>query len=177
VPASPASTGRLSRRVVLAASAAAIPLLASACRGTQVLGTPPPPGPDVRLLRSAISAERLLITTYRAAIPHASADATASAVLAALLAEHEQHLAQLDSRLVVPPGSADSAAPRTAPAASIPAGLPATLAALADAEQAASQRLATQLLDVPASLAQLLASISASEATHVPALAALRRSA
>jgi hypothetical protein len=163
--------------VVLAASAAVIPLLASACRGAQVLGTPPPPGPDVRLLRSAISAERLLISTYRAAIPRASADATASAVLAGLLAEHEQHLAQLDSRLVVPAGSADSAAPRTGPPASVPADLPAALATLADAEQAASQRLATQLLDVPPSLAQLLASISASEATHVPALNALRRSA
>lgn len=166
-----------SRRVVLAASAAAIPALVSACRGVQVLGTPPPPAPDVRLLRSAISAERLLIATYRAAIPHASADGTASAVLADLLAEHEQHLAQLDSRLVVPSGSASSAAPRTEAAASIPAELPAALAALAAAEQAASQRLATQLLDVPDSLAQLLASISASEATHVPALNALRRSA
>jgi hypothetical protein len=175
--ASPANTGGPSRRVVLAASAAAIPLLVSACRGVQVLGAPPPPAPDVRLLRSAISAERLLIATYRAAIPHASADPTASAVLAGLLAEHEQHLAQLDSRLVVPAGSADSAAPRTAVPASIPAGMPAALATLAGAEQAAAQRLATQLLDVPPSLAQVLASISASEATHVPALDALRRSA
>jgi hypothetical protein len=167
---------RPSRRVVLTASAATIPLLISACRGVQVLGTPPPPAPDVRQLRTAISAERSLIAGYRAAMPHASADASVSAALAALLAEHEQHLAQLNSRLIVPAGSADSAPAKAGPAVSIPAGLPAALAALASAEQGASQRLATQLLDVPGSLAQLLASISASEATHVPVLDALRRS-
>jgi hypothetical protein len=172
---------RPSRRVVLVASAAAIPLLASACRGVQVLGSPPPPAPDVRQLRTAIDAERQLIAEYRSAIPRAATDASASAALAGLLAEHEQHLAQLNSRLLVPDGSADSTAPRSgggsgAPA-SVPAGLPAALAALAAAEQAACQRLATQLLDMPASLAQLLASISASEATHVPVLDALRRSA
>ena len=167
---------RPSRRVVLAASAATIPLLISACRGVQVLGTPPPPAPDVRQLRAAIGAERVLVAGYRAAIPHASADPSASVALAALLAEHEQHLAQLNRRLIVPAGSADSAAPKAAAPILIPVGLPAALTALAGAEQAASARLATQLLDVPASLAQLLASISASEATHVPVLDALRRS-
>jgi rubrerythrin len=166
---------RPSRRAVLAASAATIPLLISACRGAQVLGTPPPPAPDVRQLRTAISAERALIAGYRSAMPHASADA--SATLAALLAEHEQHLTQLNSRLIVPAGSADSGPGKAAAAVSIPADMPSALTALADAEQAASQRLAAQLLEVPASLAQLLASISASEATHVPTLDGLRRSA
>jgi hypothetical protein len=167
---------RPSRRVVLAASAATIPLLISACRGAQVLGSPPPPAPDVRHLRMAISAERALIAGYRSAMPHASADAAASATLAALLTQHEQHLTQLNSRLIVPAGSADSAPGKAAAPVSIPADMPSALGALADAEQAASQRLAAQLLDVPASLAQLLASISASEATHVPVLDALRRS-
>jgi len=153
-----------------------IPLLASACRGVQVLGAPPPAPPDVRQLRTAISAERVLIAGYRAAIPRVSADASASAALAGLLAEHEQHLAQLSSRLIVPAGSADSAAPKATAAIPIPAAMPAALAALATAEQAASHRLATQLLGMPPSLAQLLASISASEATHVPVLDALWRS-
>lgn len=166
-----------SRRALLAASAAAVPLLVSACRGVQVIGTPPPPAPDVRMLRSAISAERSLIAQYRAAIPHVSADAPASALLAGLLAEHEQHLAQLSSRLIVPAGSADSAAPRSQAPPSIPAATPSALTALAAAERAASQRLTDQLLTAPPSLAQLLASISASEATHVPALDALRRPA
>jgi hypothetical protein len=168
---------RPSRRVVLAASAATIPLLVSACRGAQVLGTPPPPAPDVRRLRTAISAERALIAAYHAAAPHASADAAVSAALAALLAEHEQHLTQLNSRLIVPAGSADSAPVKAATPVSIPADMPSALSALAGAEQTAAQRLATQLLDMPPSLAQLLASISASEATHVPVLDALRRSA
>src|ERR1700733_7443842 len=112
---------RPSRRVVLTASAATIPLLISACRGVQVLGSPPPPAPDVRQLRTAISAERSLIAGYRAAMPHASADASVSAALAALLAEHEQHLAQLNSRLIVPAGSADSAPVKAGTAVSIPA--------------------------------------------------------
>jgi hypothetical protein len=167
---------RPSRRAVLTASAATIPLLLSACRGAQVLGTPPPPTPEVRQLRAAISAERALIAGYRAAIPHASGDSSASAALASLLAEHQQHLTRLSSRLIVPAGSADSAAPSAGAPLTVPAGLDAALAALAGAEQAAATRLAAQLLDVPASLAQLLASISASEATHVPALDALRRS-
>jgi rubrerythrin len=168
---------RPSRRVVLAASAATIPLLISACRGAQVLGTPPPPAPDVRQLRTAIGAERALIAAYRAAAPHVSAGTSVSAALAALVAEHEQHLTQLTSRLIVPAGSADSAPVKAATPVSIPAGVPSALSALAEAEQAAAQRLATQLLEMPASLAQLLASISASEATHVPVLDALRRSA
>jgi hypothetical protein len=43
---------------------------------------------------------------------------------------------------------------------------------LGAAEQAASDRLLGEVLQVPPSLAQLFASISASEATHVPVLAA-----
>ena len=55
-------------------------------------------------------------------------------------------------------------------------GLPAApqqLAAyLAAAERQAAARLERQLLSAPPSLAQLLASISAAEATHVPVLTA-----
>jgi len=164
---------------MLAASAAAVPLLVSACRGIQVLGTPPPPGRDVRALQSAISGERALISSYHSAIAQATAagsgDRATVASLSRLLAEHHQHLAQLTARLVEP---SRSAAPpvKPTPSASAPAGLGAVIASLAAAEQAASARLASQLLAVPPSLAQLMASISASEATHLPVLHSLGKS-
>lgn len=169
-----------SRRAVLAASAAAVPLLVSACRGVQVLGRPPPPAPDVRLLRAAIAAERLMISRYHVAVSSSTANPAAAARLRSLASEHEQHLAALNSRLIVPPGSAESTPPAISPAASaaaLPASLAGALTALAADERAAAQRLAAQLLTAPPSLAQLLASISASEATHVPVLDQLRRSA
>ncbi len=165
------------RRAVLAGSAAAAALLVSACRGIQVLGTPPPAAADVRQLRDAIDADRLMISRYTAAIARATAARTpgegAATALAALLAEHKQHLAQLSSRLIEPAGSSPQhlRAPRTA----MPAGLSVAIDMLAIDEQEASDRLAAQLLAMPPSLAQLMASISASEATHVPVLHALRR--
>jgi hypothetical protein len=159
---------------VLAASATALPLLVSACRGVQVLGTPPPVPGDVRLLHSAIVAERLMVSRYRAAVAQsASAGHPAVTALAGILSEHEQHLAQLSASLVVPAGSA-SRLPRSAgSSAPLPTGLAAALGVLENAEQDASNTLAGQLLGVPPSLAQLMASISASEATHVTVLRSL----
>ncbi len=93
---------------MLAASAAAVPILISGCRGVQVLGPPPPPAPDVRLLREAIIAEQLMVSRYHAILAGPAALTAAAAKLAGLLAEHEQHLAQLKSRLIIPPGSAQS---------------------------------------------------------------------
>jgi hypothetical protein len=165
------------RRAVLAASAAAVPLLVSGCRGVQVLGTPPPPAPDVRQLLAAITAERQLISRYHAVLAGPARHTAAAQRLGGLLAEHEQHLTQLESRLIVPPGSAQSV-PVNSPSAGKaagPADLAAALAALAAEEGAAAARLAAQLLGSPPSLAQLLASISASETTHVPVLNQLRR--
>jgi hypothetical protein len=182
-------TGSPTRRTVLAASVAAAGLLVTGCRGVQVLGTPPAPAPDITQLRAAIAAEQRLIASYQAAIAQADggasrasagstgagstgagstgAGSTVAATLAGLLAEHEQHHAALSARLVEPPGYVRRAAPVT--------GLAPTISALAAAEQAAAGRLAAQLLTAPPSLAQLLASISASEATHVPVLAGLER--
>jgi hypothetical protein len=161
---------------MLAASAAAVPLLVSACRGVQVLGTPPPVQPDVRLLRSAIASERLMVSRYRAVVAQAgSAGHPAVATLTPILAEHEQHLAQLSASLVVPAGSASRLPPAAGASAPLPTGLAAGLLMLETAEQNASNTLAGQLLRVPPSLAQLMASISASEATHVPVLRSLGR--
>jgi hypothetical protein len=162
---------------VLVVSAAAVPLLVTACRGVQVLGAPPPPAPDITQLRSAIAAERLMIDRYGLAGTRAAGHPAAAGRLAALLTEHRQHLALLQARLVVPPGSAAGAAPDSSATAirPLPDDLEGTLGALAADEQAAAQRLGRQLLVMPPSLAQLLASIAASEATHVPVLSDLRR--
>jgi hypothetical protein len=168
------------RRAVLAATAV-LPLLVAGCRGTQALGTPPQPAPDVAQLRAAILAEEEMVARYQGAIRLLRADPAAgagsgpaiSATLSGLLAEHQEHLRQLRSRLA--PGSPQAAgsARLPAPAAPVlPATAPAAISYLSRAEHAASDRLLSQVPHVPASLAQLLASISASEATHVPALRA-----
>jgi hypothetical protein len=164
------------RRAVLGAAAAALPLLLTACRGVQVLGAPPPPPADVRALSAAISAEKLMVARYRAALARPAAAGTrVAAALASVLREHEEHLAQLQSRLIEPrtspsPSPAPSA---TATAPALPAGgLAGTLRFLEGAERSASDRLMTYLTVVPPPLAQLLASIAASEATHAPFLRA-----
>ncbi len=168
------------RRVVLAASAA-LPLLVAGCRGTEVLGTPPQPSAAVRRLRTAISAEQLMVARYQRVIAllaggRAAASGSgpvARATLAGLLAEHQDHLRQLRSRLA--PGSPQAAGAGPLPpatAAGVPAAPAQAIRYLGRAEQAASDQLLDGVLLVPPSLAQLFASISASEATHVPVLAA-----
>ena len=163
------------RRVMLAA-AAMLPLAAvSGCDGVDVLDAPPSPAPDVTVLREAIAAEQLLITWYTAVLRDArdagGSPAALIAVLEPLLAEHRAHLAQLRSRLVVPAGSAASPSPtRRAAAPAGPGAGSAGVTFLRDAEQAAAAAMLDRLRNAPAPLAQLYASISASEATHVPVL-------
>jgi hypothetical protein len=168
------------RRVMLAASAA-LPLIAvTGCEGIGALATPPAPGADVGLLKTAIAGEQLMIARYEAVLApaHPRADGLA-AILEPLLAEHHAHLAQLRSRLIVPAGAATAPSPaatrRGEPVAPRKPVVPATPAAgiafLRAAEQDASNALLERLGVAPASLAQLLASISASEATHAAVLA------
>jgi rubrerythrin len=159
---------------VLAASAVAVPLLLAGCKGVQALGTPPPPPRDIRVLSAAISAEELMVARYQAALTVAAADPTARATLKSVLTEHRQHLDQLKSRLIEPVnGVSPSASPRN-PAVALPGGLPATTRLLESSELAASDRLIAGLPALPPALAQLFASIAASEATHVPLLRSLR---
>jgi hypothetical protein len=174
VPADP------TRRVVLAASAA-LPLLVAGCRGTQVLGTPPQPSAPARRLRAAISAELLMVARYQRVISllaqgraaASGASPAARATLAGLLAEHQDHLRQLRSRLIAgSPRAAGGGPVPPATAVGVPATAGPAIRYLGRAEQAASDQLLGDVLLVPASLAQLFASISASEATHVPVLAA-----
>ncbi len=181
--AAPADEGRgaVSRRALLAASSA-LPLLLTACKGVQALGTPPPPAPDIVALRTAIAAEKLMVARYAAAITRIKVqlppDATPSDIILvsavdSVASDHGAHLAQLKSRLIEPPGSTHSPSP--SPAVSVSGTIAAVLTALAEAEQAASDRLIGQLDALPPSLAQLFASVAASEATHVPYLRAAAR--
>jgi hypothetical protein len=172
----------MSRRGLLAASAA-LPLLLTACKGIQALGTPPPPAPDIVVLRSAISAEKLMLARYAAALAQlrvempahgTPSDVALATALFTIRAEHAAHLAQLKSRLIEPPGSSPSPSPRQSPTVPLPATIAGQLTTLEQAEQAASDRLIGQLDRLPPSLAQLFASIAASEATHVPFLQALQ---
>jgi hypothetical protein len=174
----------LPRRRLLAASAAVLPaLLATAgCRSSEVFAGPdplagrPPLSPDVITLQAVIAAEQAMIALYQAAV-HGDLRPTGRARgLEGLLAQHRQHLGQLVTRLVLPSGESSasfspspspSAAPITGPSTG-PGRV--TIAQLRAAERASATDLVRRLVSAPPALAQLFASIAASDATHVVAL-------
>jgi hypothetical protein len=145
----------LSRRQLLAASPTTLPLFLtlSGCKGPAVLSAPPTVSPQTQTLLHAVTAELNLIWIYNKAM---SAYSGLAATLAPLRAEHEAHLARLRGRVIEPPGKRVAA----------------TLAQLRTAEQAAVKTLMIRLNGASPSLAQLYASIAASEATHVSVLTA-----
>jgi hypothetical protein len=159
---------------MLAASAAALPvLLATAgCRSSQLfagpdpLAGPPSPSPDVITLEAVISAEQAIIRLYEAAVDSGLRVGT----LAGLLAQHRQHLGRLQARLVVPAGTVMPAATATAHASPSTAPGRVTIARLRAAERASAATLVRRLVTAEPSLAQLFASIAASDATHAVAL-------
>ena len=159
---------------MLAASAAALPLLlgVAGCRSSDVftgpdpLAGPPPLGHDVLALRAVIAAEENMIDLYRTAISGAPGTSQAR-TLRSLLSQHEQHLVQLEARLVVPPGASPSPSPSVRPS---PPPRAVTVSRLRAAEHASAAGLVQRLATVPPALAQLFASIAASDATHVTAL-------
>ena len=165
---------------MLAASAAALPaLLATAgCRSSDVFAGPDPLAgrpalsPDVITLQEVITAERAMIALYQAAVNGGTRPAR---TLERLLAQHRQHLSRLQARLVLPSGSGSvSPAPSPSPSSSLsrsPAPGRVTIAQLHAAERASATDLVRRLVSVPPALAQLFASIAASDATHVVALA------
>jgi hypothetical protein len=131
----------------------------------------------VAVLKAAIAAEEVMIARYDAVITRS---ARLAGSLRPLRAEHQSHLVQLRSRLIVPPGSA-AASPSPSPSRSgraaavpgpVPAGTAAAISYLQAAERHAASTLLHQLIAVSPSLAQLMASVAASEATHVAALGA-----
>jgi Domain of unknown function (DUF4439) len=164
-----------SRRAVLAAAAA--PLLVVGCKGIGALGPLPQPSPDVRTLDHAIAAEELMIARYQAAVTALAGRGSPTTTVAALLAQHQLHLVRLKGQLVLPPRLA-TARPSPSPSPpSVPAAHAHLLAGLAQAERAAAAALASELSRVPPALAQLMASISASEAAHAELLSKTRQPA
>jgi hypothetical protein len=163
-------------------------LAVAGCRSSDVFAGPdplagrPPLGHDVLTLQAVITAEEHLIGLYRAAIGADHVTASRSRTLGSLLSQHEQHLSQLKARLVIPPGATPSArgsagaAGGSAGAAGGSAGAAGprpgrvSTARLRAAERASAASLVQQLASMPPALAQLFASIAASDATHVTAL-------
>jgi hypothetical protein len=164
------------RRSVLTAAAAALPLVAAGCKGVAALGAPPKPAPDVTVATDAIAVETQLIARYGDVL---AANPALAPVLRPLLAHHHEHLARLRARLIVPVGGQPLPTPRatSSPTGQVPGTHAAALGYLRDAEDAASGALLTHLATAPPSLAQLLASISASEATHALILGTAARHA
>jgi hypothetical protein len=170
---------------MLIASAAALPLLlgTAGCRSSDVFTGPdplagrPPLGHDVVTLQAVIAAEENMIDLYRVAISGDSGDQrpARARTLRALLAQHEQHLVRLKARLIVPPGMSPSPSPSSSSSsggATSPPPRASTIstARLRSAERASAADLVRRLATAPPALAQLLASIAASDATHVTAL-------
>ena len=164
------------RRSVLAA-AASLPLVAAGCsKGVGALGPPPRPSPDVAILRDAIDGETFMIARYNAVLTAVPALAGS---LRPLLEQHQEHLARLRARLIVPRASSGPEHTPSAPASPAGPQAPGTPAAAQDylrlAEQTAASTLLGKITAAPPSLAQLLASIAASEATHALLLAPGKR--
>jgi hypothetical protein len=163
------------RRRVLLASAAALPLLlgAAGCRSSDVFTGPdplagrPPLGHDVLTLQAVIAAEENMIDLYQLAIGGDSGT-TRARTLRSLLAQHQQHLVQLKARLIVPPGASPSPSPSSASPS--PRASTVSITRLRAAERASAADLVRRLATAPPALAQLLASIAASDATHATAL-------
>lgn len=158
---------------MLLASAAALPLLlgTAGCRSSDVFTGPdplagrPPLGHDVLTLQAVIAAEENMIDLYRLAISGDSGTSRAR-TLRSLQGQHQQHLVQLKARLILPP----SASPSPSSASPSLRASTVSIARLQAAERASAADLVRRLATAPPALAQLLASIAASDATHVTAL-------
>ena len=153
----------LRRRSVLAATVLTVPLLAAGCKGVGGLGTLPTPAPDVALLRHAIATEQALIARYHVAL---AGSPGLAGTLGPLLAQHREHLARLTSMLIAPATPSPTPRPSASATAGATASRAATLAALETAETDAASALTGWLALAPPALAQLFASIAASEASH-----------
>lgn len=168
------ATGAVSRRRVLTAVAGGSALAVTAsCGVPDGLKRPPGLSASVRTLRAAITAEQALVDSYSQVIRRYP---QLSARLNSFLSQHQEHLAQLKGRLIVPPHVTMSPVPSPAASAASPApasanSASAAVALLVRAEQNAAAGQLGRLTGAPPSLAQLLASIAASEATHAVALA------
>jgi hypothetical protein len=157
----------LSRRQLLAASPTTLSLFLalSACEGPAVLSAPSSVSPQTQMLLQAVTTEQNLIWIYNKAI---AAYSGLAPTLTPLRDEHEAHLAQLRARVIEPSGKQVPDTVTAKPA--LGATGDTALVQLRDAEQAAVGTLMSRLAGASPSLAQLYASIAASEATHVSVL-------
>lgn len=149
-----------------------LPLVAG-CRRLPVLGGPAAPDPDAALTDDAASRERVLLATYDAA---AAAAPALAARLAPLRAEHVAHLAALGRSQVPAASASPSVTPSTTPSPvptppPVPADAAGALAVLRELEAATATRHGDVAVRCGRGLAVVLASLAASEASHVGALA------
>lgn len=180
------------RRNVLIASATALPLLfaTAGCHsgdlfaGPDPLGSAPPLAHDTVVLQAVITAEERLVALYESVLAGprrrgggsgSGGSGSGGAVLSSLLGQHRRHLAELKGWLVVPPGTPASRSPSAtaSPSPSPSVGTADPIALLRAAERNSAAMLVRQLTAVEPALAQLFASIAASDATHVTALASV----
>jgi hypothetical protein len=145
-----------SRRAVLRVALGA-PLAAACTRSAAK--RPAQPDPDDALRNAAILREQALLARYDAA---AAASPALAAQIAAIQAEHVQHLAALGYP-VPSPGASNTPSPAVA--------APPTLAELATAERAAAAQHTAAALQASRELAVVLATLAASEASHPVGLA------
>lgn len=132
-----------------------------------MLDAPPHASQQTQVLLHAVAAEQDLVWIYAKVM---SVYSGLAATLAPLRAEHEAHLAQLRARVIEPPGKQ---VPDTVTAKpSLGATQADALARLRTAERNAVTTLMGRLNRASPSLAQLYASIAASESTHVNVLSA-----
>ena len=153
----------LSRRQLLGASP--LLLILCGCDKPAVLSAPPVPTRQTKVLLEAVTAEQNLIWLYD------NASATypqLNDVLATLRAEHAAHLTQLRATVVEPPGKHVPTTVTQKPV--IGKTHQDALIQLRGAEQGAVAALMGRLEGASPSLAQLYASIAASETTHVGVL-------
>ena len=114
-----AATRALSRRRVLAVSAMAVPVAATASCGVPDLLAPPPgPSPSVRTLRAAITAEQSLVDVYAHV---AAAYPELAATLRPFRTQHDDHLAQPRGPRIIPLHVTATPPPSPSPASHEPA--------------------------------------------------------
>jgi hypothetical protein len=164
------------RRVLTAAALAALTAAGAAgCAPGRPWpwATPPQQAPDATVLQGAIAAEAALISRYHgvlAAVPGLAGTA------APMLSQHQAHLDELRQWLLIPAGARPSPAATTrARRAPVPAGRTAAIAYLRAAEHDQADLFVGSLATaMTPSLAQLLASTGACEATHAALLRSRR---
>jgi hypothetical protein len=156
----------LSRRQLLGVSP--LLLILCGCDKPAVLSAPPVPSRQTQLLLDAVTAEQNLVWLYDKA---SATYPQLNGVLMTLRAEHAAHLAQLRATVVEPPGKHVPTTVQHQPA--IGKTQRDALSQLRGVEQGAVTTLMGRLNGASPSLAQLYASIAASETTHVGVLNAL----